>query len=113
MKLLTLALASVMLLAPLVVIAQPGVTLDDNAQRAIDTFDIERAFVSEEQIFVPYHVTDVQRLSDALANGKIQNDMRLVVLERKEGELAFLVQQIAYHHIAQGEMKGKPYMVSF
>jgi len=110
MKRLTTAVALILVLAPLGATAND---LDENAQRAIDQFDIERAFVSDEQIFVPHRVTDVQRLSDALANGKVQNDMRLVILERDEGELAFLVQQIAYHHIAQGDMEGKPYMVSF
>lgn len=87
--------------------------LDANAQRVIDEFDVERAFVSEKQIFVPFHVEETQRLADAATAGKVTADMRLVILEREEGRLAFLVQQIAYHHVAQGEMKGHPYMVSF
>lgn len=81
--------------------------------RAIANFDIELAFISDKQIFAPYRITETQKLGDALAARKVTGDMRLLILERDEGMMAFLVQQIAYHHVAQGDMKGEPYMVSF
>ena len=110
MRLLVLTIAAAIALMPR---GATATELDENAQRAIDSFDIKRAFISDKQIFAPYRITETQKLGDALAARKVTGDMRLLILERDEGMMAFLVQQIAYHHVAQGDMKGEPYMVSF
>jgi hypothetical protein len=34
-------------------------------------------------------------------------------MDHPAGRLAFLTDQMAYHHVAQGEMNGEPWMVSF
>jgi hypothetical protein len=34
-------------------------------------------------------------------------------MEHDAGALALLTQQMSYHHLAQGEMAGEPWMVSF
>ncbi len=88
-------------------------TLPPNAQAAIDAFDIERAFISDKQMFVPFPVEETELLSDALTAGRVTGDMNLLILEKDDVTLSFLVQQLAYHHVAQGEIDGEPWMVSF
>ena len=34
-------------------------------------------------------------------------------MEHHAGRLAFVMDQLAYHHVAQGELRGEPWMVSF
>ena len=40
-------------------------------------------------------------------------DEDILVVERGGQRLAFLVRQMAYHHLAQGKLAGQPYIVSF
>jgi hypothetical protein len=35
-----------------------------------------------------------------------------MVIERNDWMLALLTKQMIYHHVAQGEMSGEPWMVS-
>ena len=83
------------------------------AQVTAETFDLERAWFSDEVMFVPFQVEETRLLIDALADGTVEMETALLVFEHEIGTLAFLTQQLAYHHIAQGEMAGEPWMVSF
>lgn len=83
------------------------------AQVQSDEFDLDRAFLSDETMFVPFEVTETVPLRDALAAGTLSDGTALLVFEHEMGKLAFSTQQLAYHHIAQGEMAGEPWMVSF
>ncbi len=78
-------------------------------------FDEDRAFIADHTIFVPFRVTpeDVGPLRDALEAERIQPDTWLLVMEHHAGRLAFVMDQLAYHHVAQGELRGEPWMVSF
>ena len=76
-------------------------------------FDIDIARIVVGSRFEPFRVSETEPLQDALSAGKLQSDTRVLVLDHPAGVLAFLTDQMAYHHVAQGEMNGEPWMVSF
>lgn len=84
-----------------------------SAQATADNFDLDRAFMSDETMFVPFEVTETVSLRDAVDAGTISEETALLVFDHDMGKLAFVTQQLAYHHVAQGEMAGEPWMVSF
>ena len=76
-------------------------------------FDIDIARISDSSIFEPFRVSESEPLRDAMSAGKLQGDTRVLVVHHPAGTLAFLTDQMAYHHVAQGEIDGEPWMVSF
>ncbi len=76
-------------------------------------FDIERAMVIEETMFEPFRAEETRSLREALREGLVQDASRLIVLDHRRGAVALVVDQMAYHHAAQGEIMGEPWMVSF
>lgn len=84
-------------------------------------FDASRAHLSATDDFPPYNVeAAVERpLRDVLASGEILPETELVITERvaptatNPTPLAFIDRQLAFHHVAQGEFAGHPWMVSF
>ena len=76
-------------------------------------FDITRARVGGGSRFEPFLVTETQTLRDALTAGLVEPDTRLLVMEHAAGRLALLTDQMVYHHVAQGDIAGEPWMVSF
>lgn len=45
--------------------------------------------------------------------GYLQAQTRVLIMEHSKGRLALVTDQMAYHHTAQGEIDGEPWMVSF
>ncbi len=84
-----------------------------SAQATADNFDVDRAFLGDETMFVPFEVTETRPLADVLEDGTLSGGTALLVFDHEMGKLAFVTQQLAYHHVAQGEMAGEPWMVSF
>ena len=77
---------------------------------ARDGFDPERADFSGPDMFQRFEVPDEgELLRDVGLNG----DDVIIIVERKGERRALLVKQLAYHHLAQGELAGEPYLVSF
>ena len=76
-------------------------------------FDIDIARIGVGSRFEPFRVSETEPLQDAMSAGKLQSDTRLLVLDHPAGVLAFLTDQMAYHHVAQGQTDGEPWMVSF
>ena len=72
-----------------------------------------RAILHDTWGFDPFRVTSFESLSDALEAGKVAGDTPLLVLTRGDTRLALLTTQMSYHHVAQGELVGEPWMVSF
>ncbi len=60
--------------------------------------------------FVPYRPQGEGLL---LAEAGLREDEELLVAERGGQRIAFVARQMGYHHVAQGEMAGKPYLVTF
>ena len=48
-----------------------------------------------------------------LQSAQLANDIELLAFERGGERRVLLVEEMHYHHIAQGELAGEPYMVSF
>jgi hypothetical protein len=91
---------------------------------AVRDFDPTRAHLLATDDFPPFNVeaADEGPLHDVLAANEIPADTELVVTERRRSDtngghemapLAFVVRQLAFHHVAQGETAGEPWMVSF
>lgn len=49
----------------------------------------------------------------ALSNLDLPLDLELIVMRRDGAIRALVAREMAYHHVAQGESGGQPYMVSF
>ena len=77
------------------------------------TFDASRANLSSADMFEPFHVESTQSLQRALDEGNVAADTPILALERDGEALTLLTQQMAYHHVAQGELAGEPWLVSF
>ena len=76
-------------------------------------FDVERAYLADETIFVPFLVEETEPLVEALREGVIEDETSLLVMEHPAGRLALVTDQMAYHHVAQGDIAGEPWMVTF
>ncbi|MEW5939943.1 MAG: hypothetical protein AB1750_09800 [Chloroflexota bacterium] len=48
-----------------------------------------------------------------LSSLNLQPDLELIVFERGGAMGALVAREMAYHHVAQGELEGQPYLVSF
>jgi hypothetical protein len=73
-------------------------------------FDAKRAILGKPDGFPRYRVSDD---GDLLSEAGLSPTTALLVAERGGIERAFLCGQLAFHHLAQGTLKGKPYLVTF
>ncbi len=73
-------------------------------------FDPQRALLAGKPVFKPFYVKRLDALSAHIQNGAIANDADLLVTERPNGVIALDTRQIAYYHVAQGEMNDEPYL---
>jgi hypothetical protein len=48
-----------------------------------------------------------------LSGLSLHPDLELLTINRAGLTQAFVAREMAYHHVAQGELRGEPYMVSF
>ena len=84
----------------------------NNSQKGLTEFDSNRATLRDKNIFPPLYVKATISLGEALKRGDVRKDNHLMVIERNDWMLALLTKQMIYHHVAQGEMAGEPWMVS-
>lgn len=76
-------------------------------------FDVNRAMLPDGSRFTPFLVEESQLLSEALGQGVVDEDTPILVVERGGQRLALITREMMFHHVAQGEMAGEPWMVSF
>ena len=74
-----------------------------------NSIDYSKPVTKKEFAFTPFHPQSATPLK--LAN--LHSDEDLMIMERKGKRYAFLLRQMTYHHLAQGELEGEPYLVSF
>ncbi len=79
---------------------------------AAEGFDLGR-FSAGIRVFETFHVERTDRLEDALEDTRVSSETRVLVIETAAGPLAFLQDQMAFHHIAQGNVGGKDWMATF
>jgi len=82
------------------------------AQTAED-FDESRAYIGESPMFDAFYPKEYESLADARRSARVNDDTAVLVLRRGDTTLTLLTMQMSYHHIAQGDMAGEPWMVSF
>ncbi len=78
--------------------------------RLATSFDPARAKLRGRSLFPPLAVKGE---GEALADSGLAADDELIVIERGGAKISFVLREMAYHHVAQGELGGEPYLVSF
>lgn len=73
----------------------------------------QRALLLRRDIFPSYRVTASRPLDGALGCGDLNEDEPVLVIERDAFTLALLTRRLTYHHVAQDESMGVPWMVSY
>ncbi|NIS67977.1 MAG: hypothetical protein GTO12_03200 [Proteobacteria bacterium] len=86
---------------------------DDQRYKAASVIDIDRALLRDQDLFPPFEVKDTVPLSMALTQGDVGKDTPIVLLETETRWISLLTYQMTYHHVAQGEIPGHPWMVTF
>lgn len=76
-------------------------------------FDIERFSNAGNGWFETFFVEDTEPLREALDGGRLAADTRMLVMKIEEGNLAFVTDQMAYHHLAQGTSEGRHWLATF
>jgi hypothetical protein len=76
----------------------------------MSNIDLSKAILTEKGYrFEPFRPTR----ATPLAKANYAADHELIVIARAEKYLAFSMPELSYHHAAQGELAGEPYLVSF
>lgn len=70
----------------------------------------EKALLGEADSFPRFVVGDA---ATSLCEAGVEEEEDLLIVRRGDVSRAFLVDQMAYHHVAQGELAGQPYAVMY
>lgn len=73
-------------------------------------FDVRRAMLKNPDLFARFVVPET---AVKLAEIPLPGNEQLIVFERSGKKRALLVRQMAYHHVAQGELAGEPFLIAF
>jgi hypothetical protein len=76
-------------------------------------FDPDRAIFWQEPNFVPFRNPTWEPLGAALRAGKVTEDQPVMVFEMGGEAMVLVTSQMSYHHVAQGDRNGEPWMVTF
>ena len=82
-------------------------------QPAAEGFEADRALFWAEPNFIPLRDPEWTPLRDVRRAGDLADDTPVLVFEAGGETLALVSSQMSYHHVAQGEMAGEPWMVTF
>ena len=76
----------------------------------VEHFDPTRAQLKGPDMFERFRAPD---RGEPLRSAGLSKDTEIMLVERSGETRAFLLRQLTYHHLAQGELAGEPYIVSF
>lgn len=76
-------------------------------------FDITRFANIANGTFVTFQVTKTESLRDVLTAARVAEDTRLLVTDTATGKLAFVMDQMAFHHSAQGRAGNRDWLATF
>ena len=114
MRLITIATLAGTALAPGVLQSQaPAAVAADPTMPTKAGFDTGRALFWKVPNFVPLRDPEWQALRSVRRAGGVADDTPVLVFEAGGSTLVLVSRQMAYHHVAQGEMNGEPWMVTF
>lgn len=100
-------------LAPLAGLLIVGSAGAQATPRMVPGFDPGRAMLNDTPFFDAFKVRNLESLAAALRAKKVDAETPVLALVRGGRHLALLTMQMSYHHVAQGELAGEPWMVSF
>ena len=100
-------------LVPPAAMAVVSPTEGEGKMKRVVGFEPGRAILDDTWGFDPFPVTKMEPLKSALEDGRVGEETGVLLLQRGDTRLALLTEQMSYHHIAQGELEGEPWMVSF
>ena len=86
---------------------------DADQVKMVPGFDPDRAILREQPSYLPFRVTETQSLADALKDGAVERDTPMLVMQHEGATFALITNQMAYHHVAQGNLLGEPWLVTF
>lgn len=112
-KLLMAAAVFVVSAYPMTGLAQDNKPVDLPNGPAKPGFDIKRFSNAGNGWFETFYVKETEPLQKALSEGKVDADTRVLVMQTAAGRLALLMDQMAYHHIAQGHAGGRDWLATF
>ena len=90
----------------------PEMAVDPDLPRKAG-FDADRAFLGSEPIFTPLRDPEFEPLRAVLRRGDLTEDTPMLAFEAAGRTLTLVSSQMSYHHVAQGDMAGEPWMVTF
>ena len=76
-------------------------------------FDVTRLRNAGNGTFQTFDVTASQPLRNALDSGLVAEDTRLLVLDTSGGKLALVMDQMAFHHVAEGRAGNTNWLADF
>ena len=76
-------------------------------------FDTDRAIFWARPNFIPLRDPEWQSLRGARRAGEVSDETTVVTFDVAGKTLVLVSSQMSYHHVAQGEMDGEPWMVTF
>ena len=79
----------------------------------IEGFDTGRAILWSAPNFVPLRHPEWRPLRDALRSRDVSDDTPVLVFDAGGSTMVLVSSQMSYHHVAQGDMNGEPWMVTF
>ena len=78
-----------------------------------DGFDTDRAIFWPHPNFTPLRDPEWQSLRTVQRSGDLTDETVVVTFDVQGKTLVLVSSQMSYHHVAQGEMEGEPWMVTF
>ncbi|MFC4076178.1 DUF3179 domain-containing (seleno)protein [Salinithrix halophila] len=76
-----------------------------------EEFDVKR--IIRDNHFQRFDVVASEPLADVVQRKKIKPKDEVLIVERAGQRLAFSLYQMTYHHVAQGELGGQPFILAF
>ena len=81
--------------------------------QTVSSFDMDRYSTAGEGMFETFHVQETIPLQQVLDQELLASETMLLVTKTAAGNLALVRDQMAFHHIVQGEAAGKNWMATF
>ncbi len=113
LRLVLAAMCVVAVLLPSIAVAQDSKPVDLPNGPAKPGFDIKRFSSAGNGWFEKFYVKETELLRRTLDEGSVAADTRVLVFQTPGGRLALLMDQMAYHHIAQGRSGSKDWLATF
>ncbi|PTM59157.1 DUF3179 domain-containing (seleno)protein [Desmospora activa] len=76
-----------------------------------EEFDVKR--IIRDNHFQPFLIDGTEPLQELVGRNRIKASDEILIVERAGIRMAFSLYQMTYHHVAQGEVAGQPFILAF